>query len=613
LVLESNTLDRKNFNKQAEHKWCYLYFETQKLNSFLDDTNTIRWMKQNLLKEREIPPSRVYFVEIDLIKKDRLNFLIELHKKYHNAHIYIFAQKALLQSELCRYAIHVKAKNISGFPVDSKSFNVLINKALQESIQDFKSKKLLEVMQLLEENLALVYYKDKFQWQSAKARDFYELNESNFPIESFDKEKVISLKDNNDKEHTLFAFSVKEKNRSALLFLPIKEACEESLNTQLKHRFETIEWFKDQLVYNHESGEIKVVLMHLINNKIMLKSKGYLAHHEWVKELLSLIQKSLSRYEMFSQWSEDYFLLCFNESENVKEKITHFFEQLNMYDTNSVPIFEVSTFGLNNISLVDIIDILDALCEDKISLEQMQQINLVQLHSEHDSLSESEKIFRLLYAAMISKTPIKLQNIYKGLCINTSSKAIGHKDGMLYFECQLIQGYAANESKSVTILGDMFNKDIHANVKMIDLDKRFLIADEFYYMNTSANNRKYTRVQTKVRTPVTVRQNRVGIHGEILDISLKSLALTSRQPLNIFKQNSNVELEFRLPDSTNENGYCTIRGLGEITYVSNTTSKENKLVIMLKLRSPYDAHLLRYMYMRQKELICELKALSRLR
>jgi len=83
--------------------------------------------------------------------------------------------------------------------------------------------------------------------------------------------------------------------------------------------------------------------------------------------------------------------------------------------------------------------------------------------------------------------------------------------------------------------------------------------------------------------------------------------------LSDFKLNIGVQYEFRLPDETQEEGYCTIRGLGEITYKNNAKMHENKLVIMLNLKSPYDADLLRYMYMRQKELIGELKALTKTR
>jgi hypothetical protein len=184
---------------------------------------------------------------------------------------------------------------------------------------------------------------------------------------------------------------------------------------------------------------------------------------------------------------------------------------------------------------------------------------------------------------------------------------------MLYLECHPTQGYAANESKEVTILGESLAYDVHANVKLIDFDKRFIIVDEFRYLKSSANNRQYTRVQTRVRTPVTIKQERIGVQGEIVDISLKSLALVTRQSLKGFKQNISVKYEFRLPDETKDEGYCTIRGLGQITYINNSDLHENKLVIMLNLKNPYDSDLLRYMYMRQKELIGELKAISKTR
>jgi hypothetical protein len=615
VVLENQVMNSPQFDKSVRHPWCYLHFGSHELGEFLDDGHSdLHWIKCNPLENHSIPSALVYFIEIKSLDKLRLNVILELYKHYKDAHIYIFAPKDLLQSSLCRYALHVKAKALNSLPVESKAFKALTKNALTQSISEMRQKELIHIMNLWQEQLPFVYYKDnKPQWQSTSSKVFFGSHDAMPPFENFVNDGVIVLEDANQRKWKSFSHTIYDKNESTVCFFPMEEVGNENSNLHLKHRFETIEWLKDELVFNQERLSLKIVLMHLTNNAMVLNQMDYLAHHDWLKELLALMQTKMSPFDFFAQWSESHYIICYDNLGDCQDKIIEFFEQLSDYDPEIKPIFEVSIFTRDNPSLENIIDTIDALCEDRLSVSQIQKLGITQIHSEDDDLSESEKIFRLLYASMNSKSSLKLQNIYKGLCINTASKVMGEKDGMLYLECQLIQGYAASEARNVTILGDMFPYDIYANVKLIDLEKRFIIVDDFSYLHSSANSRQYTRVQTRVRTPIAVKQYRKGIQGEIVDISLKSVALTTRQSLESFKQNAAAQYEFRLPDETKEEGYCTIRGIGEITYLKNVDMHENKLVVMLNLKSPYDADLLRYMYMRQKELIGELKALSKTR
>lgn len=614
MVLENQTIDSSNFAEQEKYPWCYLYFNSANLESFLDYENeAIRWLSFDLAQKKSIPSALVYFIEINSIDKTQLNILLEIYKHYKNAHLYVFSPEDVLKTTLYKYALHVKAKMLHTLPIEKESFDAIVKNALIHSINDLRKKELLDVMRLWQEKLPFICFKEnQFQWQSSRSKAFFGSKEVVPPVESFLNDSTIVLEDASRKKWKTFTHVVSDDNEATVCYFPMEEISSESMLSSLRHRFETIEWLKDRLVYSYESGGFMITVMNLKNSDLFLKKMDYLAHHEWLKELLSLMQSKVSPFDYFAQWSESCFIFCQENYENHQDKIVDFFEQLNNYNEDSRPVFSASMFKANR-SLQDIIDIIDAVSEEKISVMQMQKLEITQLFSEDDDLSESEKIFRLLCASISTKAPFKLQNIYKGLCINTASKVIGEKDQMLYLECHPTQGYAANESQEVTILGESLAYDVHANVKLIDFDKRFIIVDEFRYLKSSANNRQYTRVQTRVRTPVTVKQERIGVQGEIVDISLKSLALVTRQSLKGFKQNISVKYEFRLPDETKDEGYCTIRGLGQITYINNSDLHENKLVVMLNLKNPYDSDLLRYMYMRQKELIGELKAISKTR
>jgi hypothetical protein len=161
------------------------------------------------------------------------------------------------------------------------------------------------------------------------------------------------------------------------------------------------------------------------------------------------------------------------------------------------------------------------------------------------------------------------------------------------------------------VRGEELAYDIHANVKLIDIEDGYLIADSFYFLPDSANNRQYTRVQTSFRNPIYLKQNRIQLQGEILDISLKSIALSCRQAIDKLEKNQPVFLTFKLPDPTLEDGFVEIKGGGTIVYVGAMENLVSKVVVMLNLKEPHDASLLRYMYLRQKELITELKHIAK--
>ncbi|NLC27392.1 MAG: hypothetical protein GX780_01290, partial [Campylobacteraceae bacterium] len=373
----------------------------------------------------------------------------------------------------------------------------------------------------------------------------------------------------------------------------------------------TIEWLKNQYETPDERHSFIFILFRLENCGIVQNQLDCLKYHDWEKKILNLLTAKMPDCLFLSKWNESHYLACYDiqaQAENIVDKV---FQKLINFEDGSVPILETYIWQSKKASLVKTVDTLDLISYSQDCFKDLNNLNIIVMHSEDDSLTESEKIFRMLYACIAPKTTLKLQNIYKGLCINTNSRVLKEKDGMLYLECQPAQAYAIKESRNVTILSDMFIRDIHASVKLVDIEKKFIVIDEFFYLDTSANSRQYTRVQTRVRTPIALKQERLQFQGDIIDISLKSLAFATRLPISELSYHKGVTFNFHLPDETLEEGFCSIKGTGEIVYTGILNSRENKIVIMMNLKDPYDSYLLRYMYMRQKELIEELKNISK--
>ena len=121
VVLENKAVNSIKLDSLERHPWCYLHFGKDELASFLNDEHAqMHWLMCNCLESEVIPSALVYFIEIKSLDKTQLNTLVELYKHHKDAHLYIFAPKDLLQSSLCRYALHVKAKTLNGIPMEKK-------------------------------------------------------------------------------------------------------------------------------------------------------------------------------------------------------------------------------------------------------------------------------------------------------------------------------------------------------------------------------------------------------------------------------------------------------------------------------------------------------------
>jgi hypothetical protein len=73
-----------------------------------------------------------------------------------------------------------------------------------------------------------------------------------------------------------------------------------------------------------------------------------------------------------------------------------------------------------------------------------------------------------------------------------------------------------------------------------------------------------------------------------------------------------VELQFKLLDSSMGEGFVNMDISGEVVHIGEIETTKSKAVVMVKPESPYDSYLLKYMYDRQKELILELKRATKL-
>jgi hypothetical protein len=222
-------------------------------------------------------------------------------------------------------------------------------------------------------------------------------------------------------------------------------------------------------------------------------------------------------------------------------------------------------------------------------------------------MSEDEQIHHYLRTCIGNQTPIKLLNIYKGLCTNTVSKIIKANGDTYFVHCESLQGYSIKFENKTVIQAPDLPKDLEADVVYVNIDKSYAVLNNLKFLETSANNRQNTRVQPSIRTPITISYKKNSFHGNILDISTQALAIILNHSLSNELRNKQVNLKFKLLDESNENGFVMMDIDGVVMFAQEVGVTKTKIVVNMQLNKPYDAYLLKYMYDRQKELILELK------
>lgn len=150
--------------------------------------------------------------------------------------------------------------------------------------------------------------------------------------------------------------------------------------------------------------------------------------------------------------------------------------------------------------------------------------------------------------------------------------------------------------------------DIGAEVKIVDIEKKIAILHNFEPLRASANNRKHIRIQSDHRMHVTLNALKHVMSGNMLDISIKSIACKVNNGKNIPPVGTLVSMQFQLPSKRFDEGTLTMLITGHIEFV-HQTQEFTKVVVLLDLEEPYESFLIEYIYSRQQDLILELKSI----
>ena len=567
----------------------------------------------------DIKDDDLYIVEIDRSQKELLIHIRNLLFYKKNSLIYFFINDSH-SLMLFQLASLLNVKSI--ITQKSDIFKTILN--IKKDFLDFENlKRNKALLQALGKEQYFLLYKDnKLKFASQKIyKDFEFQNlscieskiESIFDLDNnstftFNQQqyKTINKKLDSSDENFIYIDNVAQNTGKDILNIEF-----------IKSRIFFIETIKEKILQEDISKQkLGIITIHIENIFNLKKDWSEYDIEVAVRDLLLQIKMSIQPNIILAQYDNGLYLTLFEglDFEAIKEKALEIQKEVTKYTKNQMikPIIGLYAFDINDLELNKILEIISDIAIEKIKAKDIETKKLHRVLNLSENLDDARAIDIFLQTAFINKTPVKLVNIYKGICINTSSVVVKKTDQEIYVTYEHLQGVVMQFEGSTVIQSSSFSKDILADVKYIDLKKKIAQLKNFRFIKGSANAREYSRVTCSVRTPISVSYNKETLSGEILDISMNAIAIKTRI-CNIVNEIKNkiVTLNFTLPVKSSEEGYSRLTLKAKVI-VSFCNKEHCKIVVNLEEDQSSEAILMEYVYNRQKEIITELRKQTKL-
>jgi len=611
---------------------AHLYFDEEKLTIFdRAKKEHVSFQSFDLHKDlKTIPTADILFIEIGEGSKDKLKLLISLFAKHKPIVAYLFADD-VENRLLLKFALHFGITDVLPLKNEENLLFSLFSKnpnKLDDKLYTFQK---IELEKKIEHFFPfLVFQGETLTYANAKAKMLYETNDLSALQAKINRDEELSeaLKENEDAQGSIVIEtasankevylcvikSFPQSSEKILTLIQYDPESEQKNCSSILNRFDFVDKLKDRLAQQSVTkAPISLVFINISNLDKLSKTFTSTTLYDAFKNLmLKLFQLKEDDQEVI-QWSPNLYILMGEERsfEHACEQTRYLQQELIHATANEkiTPIILSSAFHVESDDLNVVIDYIEKINTKTLLPQDIAKIKYFELEYLDNVIEEQEQITYLMHNCVNNKIPIRLLNIYKGLCINTTSYIQKMAEDSYQMSCENLQGYAMQIEKETVLQAPNFPKDIKAEVSMVDIKRSFVVIKNLSFMPSSANSRQHTRVQTSIRTPVLIKYaQRSSAQGDILDISVNSIAMKAGKSFREEEMlNKKVRLNFSLPNDEGENGYVIMDIEAIVTYISQKDDITKIVVMIENLPKPYDDYLLRYMYNRQKELIFEIK------
>jgi len=626
-----NTQELKKYTKNID--FMHLYFSKLQLTKIADFENIFKNYSIFDLK-KGIPDnhnSNFIFIEIDELNNQNFKTLNETIKKSSTKNIFVFATD-YKNDILSKFLIYSSINHALPLVNDDGIYKILSISLKKYHNEELKAQQ-LDISKKIDSIFSFLFFKNNtLTYANDNAKALFGSNELGSIKTIIDNDEKMKSLVNADSDESIdttiqdsndlainYAMHSKHlgKNHEKLIYILESNTpkIEENFNLTID-KFQFVEILKDKMAQNILSKKpILLLFVNICNYDKLQNSDSNINLFNLTKKIAKNILSQKSDNDKLIYWDKNFFILSLQEDDfdKAKETLEIIHKQLTYedYEKEFIPSITSSLLDVSSLELNECITCIENISSDIYDKNDFKTDDFFELSNLNAYLNESDQIAHHLKNFFKNKTPIKLLNIYKGLCINTQSKILKIQDDSYFLSCENLQAYSMKFENKTVIQAPSLPKDIQAYISYINMEKNYVILHQLSFLNFSANNRQHTRVQPRIRMPISLKYLRYSYQGETLDISMQAIAFSLNHATKDDYMYKDVQLTFRIPNSLNEDGYDLMEIEAKVVNIIEIGETKTKVVAMLNLEKPYDSYLLKYMYDRQKELILELKRASR--
>ncbi|MDD2357344.1 MAG: PilZ domain-containing protein [Thiovulaceae bacterium] len=572
----------------------------------------------------EIDTCEIYIIELEEVDKDISLKVKELFKqKLHSLIYFIVPQKHNLMFFQLSYLLNAKNLILQ---------NMNTEKAIERIIEDQKISTEETLQQLVGKadfaTLSFMIYKNmSLEQVSGKLlKDFRcetlesfqntilnQLDVQGLLSKDGEIERAISIKNGFPKKYSVTSVSL--MNDMKIMYVDELSSLKESTLDLISSRIAFVELLKEKLLQKDIANNgFDAITINIQNFEKLQNELAVLPLEELLIDLLGFIKSILEKKVVFAEIAINFYVILFEEMN--EDEINNLANNINAQIINYIssqmykPLIDIYTLNLNSLDLSEILSTLNHIMKVDLSQEEQNSIKIKHI-SKLESIIDEQS---LLEDAFKYSSEIKLLNIYHGLVINTPSKILSIAKNTITIRFEALQGVVINLDQKTILQSAVFLHDIEAKVKKIDLTRRIVMLEKFKFLDTNINARRYSRVTTVNKTPISLFVSGVSLNGYIVDLSIKSIAIYAKYvPLVDTMQNENVSLTFNIPNPKAELGFSRLNVEGTVIAVIIDSNQDTcKIICDIEEYNTHDSLLIQYIYDRQKELILELKKSAQL-
>lgn len=579
----------------------------------------------NLDSVSSIDDSGIYIIELNNANKEISQKLVTMFKNKGASLIYFIVPKnhSLLFFQLT-FLLGAKAlitynqdieKTISKIKSDKEDFT-------QDSLERWLGKIKIETQNFILYNNNNLTYATQPLLSSFECSNSDVLQEkvlSKLNIEAFLKQessKIIDLSDNPKVENKYIFKSVKASQTDTIIY--IEKNTTTTTTTQptfISSRVAFVELLKESMLQSDLSDKnFSLLTINISNIKTLLAENEIVKFEEILLDMLTFMESTIEDKLTFSQFENHFYVILLANTDF--EKINHIAENFRTKVLNYIThkennmLLDLFAYDLKDQEFSSALTILHEIENGDFKEDEKNACYIKHLTNPNNEVNAKT----LLDDAYKNKLNLKILNIYNGLVINTGAKIVKITDDNVYITFESLQGVVLNIEKQTVLQSEHFFQDIHSQIKQINSTKKIAVLENFKFLKTNANARKYARVTTPIKIPIKVSADGLSVTGSILDLSIKSIAIRVKNvPRLPMIEPNNASIVFNLANKTAEDGYVQLKLNAKIILVT-PVDKANyyKVICDLDQSSDHLDTISKYVYERQKELIVELKKMSKL-